>query len=401
MKTVSENFATPVSYTTDVLVAGGGVAGIAAALAAARSGVRVMLLERGFMLGGLATAGLVTIYLPLCDGEGTQVSFGLAEELLHLSMEHGAEDRYPTPWLENGTKEERRALRYEVQFNAQLYAISCERVLREAGVKILYGATAVAVSEQDGRIDHVIIESKSGREAIEVARCVVDATGDADICHLSSARTAIHSRGNALAGWYYYFSKGEYKLKMYGYAPITLRNNPALLTGSIGKTGYNGTSVEEVTGFVLDSHAAIEADVLARRAGGEEDLVPTTIATTPQFRMTRRLDGLYVLDEAEVKKHFDDSIGMVSDWRARGPVFEIPFGTLRGKEVKNLLAAGRCISVTDDMWDITRVIPDCVVTGEAAGIAAAMTDDLDTLDITALQRELVARGVKLHLEDVF
>lgn len=401
MKTVNESLSTPVSYTADVLVAGGGIAGIAAALAAARSGARVMLLERGFMLGGLATAGLVTIYLPLCDGEGTQVSFGLAEELFRLSMEHGAEDRYPTPWLENGTKEERCAQRYEVQFNAQLFAISCERVLREAGVKILYGASAVAVSEQGGRIEHVIIESKSGREAIAVSRCVVDATGDADICHLSSAKTALHGYDNALAGWYYYFSKGEYKLKMYGYAPIALRRNPALLTGPIGKKGYKGTSVEGVTSFVLDSHAAIEADILSRREGGEEDLVPTTIATTPQFRMTRRLDGLYVMEEAEVKKHFDDSIGMVSDWRARGPVFEIPFGTLRGKEVKNLLAAGRCISVADDMWDITRVIPDCAVTGEAAGVAAAMTDDLDTLDISALQRELVARGVKLHLEDVF
>ena len=84
MKTVSETLATPISYSTDVLVAGGGIAGIAAALAAARSGVNVTLLERGFMLGGLATAGLVTIYLPLCDGMGTQVSFGLAEELLLL-----------------------------------------------------------------------------------------------------------------------------------------------------------------------------------------------------------------------------------------------------------------------------------------------------------------------------
>jgi hypothetical protein len=246
-----------------------------------------------------------------------------------------------------------------------------------------------------------MIESKSGREAIAVSRCVVDATGDADICHLSSAKTALHGYDNALAGWYYYFTEGKFALKMYGYAPIALRRNPALLAGPIGKKGYDATTAEGVTAFMMDSHAAIEADILTRREAGEEDLVPTTIATTPQFRMTRRLDGLYTLDETEVKKHFDDSIGMVSDWRARGPVFEIPFGTLRGKEVKNLLTAGRCISVTDDMWDITRVIPDCAVTGEAAGVAAAMTADLDTLDITALQKELVARGVKLHLEDVF
>ena len=176
MKSITENLSTPINYSTDVLVAGGGVAGIAAALAAARSGARVMLVERSFMLGGLATAGLVTIYLPLCDGEGRQVSFGLAEELLKLSIEHGHEARYPKPWLENGSAEEKRQTRYQVQYNAQLFAISAERVLRDAGVKILYGATVVSVTEDGGRINNVVIESKSGREAIAVSRCVVDAT---------------------------------------------------------------------------------------------------------------------------------------------------------------------------------------------------------------------------------
>ena len=152
---------------------------------------------------------------------------------------------------------------------------------------------------------------------------------------------------------------------------------------------------------MFDSHSAVEQEILRRRAEGEPDLVPATIATTPQFRMTRRLSGLYTLDESEVKTSFSDSIGMVSDWRNRGPVFEIPFRTLRGSEVKNLLAAGRCISVTDDMWDITRVIPDCAVTGEAAGVAAAMTADLDTLDVALLQHTLATRGVKLHLSEIF
>ena len=188
---------------------------------------------------------------------------------------------------------------------------------------------------------------------------------------------------------------------MLGYSPKALRTDPALRDKRIGKSGYDGLSAEGVSEFMFDSHAAVEHEILRRRAEGEPDVVPTTIATTPQFRMTRRIAGLYTLDESEVKTSFDDSIGMVSDWRSRGPVFEIPFRTLRGSEVKNLLAAGRCISVTDDMWDITRVIPDCVVTGEAAGIAAAMTDNLDTLDVSALQRALADRGVKLHLNEVF
>ena len=81
----------PVTASCDVLVAGGGIAGIAAAMAAARGGKKVMLLEREYALGGMATLGLVTIYLPLCDGEGNQVIYGIGEELLKLSIEHGAE----------------------------------------------------------------------------------------------------------------------------------------------------------------------------------------------------------------------------------------------------------------------------------------------------------------------
>lgn len=75
----------------DVVIAGGGIAGIAAAISAARCNKHVLLIERMYVLGGLATAGLVTIYLPLCDGKGHQVSFGLAEELLKLSISKGCE----------------------------------------------------------------------------------------------------------------------------------------------------------------------------------------------------------------------------------------------------------------------------------------------------------------------
>lgn len=103
---------TPIVGAYDVAVVGGGVAGIAAALAAARCGAKTILIEKQFALGGLATLGLVTIYLPLCDGCGRQVSFGLAEELLRLSIRHGWEDRYPAPWLENGTQEERKKRRF-------------------------------------------------------------------------------------------------------------------------------------------------------------------------------------------------------------------------------------------------------------------------------------------------
>ena len=114
----------------------------------------------------------------------------------------------------------------------------------------------------------------------------------------------------------------------------------------------------------------------------------------------RRIDGLATPDDADDKKYIESSIGMVGDWRRRGPVYELPYECLFGAKVKNLITAGRNISVTDDMWDITRVIPVCAVTGEAAGIAAAMTDDFAALDVKLLQAKLREGGVKLHCGEV-
>ena len=99
-------------------------------------------------------------------------------------------------------------------------------------------------------------------------------------------------------------------------------------------------------------------------------------------------------------QYFADSIGMISDWRKRGPVYEVPFRTLYSGQVRNLITAGRCTSVTDSMWDIMRVIPCCAVTGQAAGTAAAMTDDFTALNVSDLQKVLQENGVILHEEEI-
>jgi len=122
--------------------------------------------------------------------------------------------------------------------------------------------------------------------------------------------------------------------------------------------------------------------------------------TIPQVRMTRRIVGAYTLDTAEEHTFMADSIGMVSDWRRRGPVWEVPFATLYGNDAKNLITAGRNTSVTDNMWDVMRVIPCCAVTGQAAGVAAAMTDDFGALNVTQLQEKLKNAGVILHEKDL-
>ena len=143
---INEIKTTPVTKQYDVLVCGGGFAGISAALAAARLGKKVALLEREFMLGGLGTAGLIAIYLPLCDGYGRQVSFGIAEELLRLSVSMGYEERPQGPrgyfnWVvsDDPAKRTEKDPRFEVQYNPQVCAILMEQALLKAGVKILYG----------------------------------------------------------------------------------------------------------------------------------------------------------------------------------------------------------------------------------------------------------------------
>ena len=380
---------------------GGGVAGISAALAAARCKKKVILLDKGYMLGGLGTAGLVTIFLPLCDGNGKQVSFGIAEELFRLSISMGAEGMYPENWLDDTEDTHRtdKDARYEVQYNPQLFAILAEQLLLQEGVEILYGSYAVATDMKENRINAVIIENKSGRQAIK-AGSVVDATGDCDIAHFAGARTEVFKQGNVLAAWYYFCDKEEYRLKTLGFCDVPeeqkTEENKVMLLNNRRFTGLDGKELSE---YMQLSHASTLNDIKKRRENGK-DTWPVTIATIPQIRMTRKIVGEYVLDDSETHKYFEDSIGMISDWRKRGPVYEVPFRCLYSKKVKNLIMAGRCVSVTEPMWDIMRVIPCCAVTGQAAGTAAAMTNDFGTLDVSQLQKRLVESNVVLH-EKIF
>ncbi len=395
---------TAVGGEYDVVVAGGGVAGVAAALAAARQGKSVLLLERMFMLGGLATAGLVTIYLPICDGKGRQVSFGLAEELLRLSVKHGYEpfmdgtDKNGKPrgmgWI-TGDEEEKRKNRFEVQFNANVFAILCEQELLKNGVSILYGTQLCDTVVENQKITAVITESKSGRIAYK-AKAFVDATGDADLCSLSGAKTEEFKQGNVLASWYYEMINDEYRLKMLGFADIPDKYKKS---EDKSKKRYTGLEAEEISEMVAESHQNLLNDFL-KKGGITKDHALTNIASIPQLRMTRRICGAYTINDEECFKEFSDSIGMISDWRKAGPVYEIPFSTLYGKEIKNLITCGRCISVTDDMWDISRVIPACAVTGEAAGVAAAISDDFANTDYDKLSNILKNNGVVLHINEL-
>ena len=396
---ITEELNTPVRYTCDVLVVGGGVAGIASALSATREGKSVMLIERSFMLGGLATAGLITIYLPICDGYGHQVCYGIAEELLKLSISiEKPMTRGMVNWVLNNDSELRNenTPRYQVDFNPYLFAISAEQLLIKEGVHILYGTTAVACTMDDATIDTVIVENKSGRSAIR-AKAFIDASGDADLAEMAHAPTRLFKQGNILAAWYYSNRDGMFTRNQLGACdvPDEEKKVGAPEVVKLSERRYTGIDAEEISEFVIDSHASLLNRVKQERHL-DASIVPTSIATLPQLRMTRCLDGEYALSSDEMHKSFDDSVGLIPDWRKRGPVYEVPCRILYSEKITNLICAGRNVSVTDGMWDIIRVIPCCAVTGEAAGIAASLGQEFNNIDVSEIQRILRSRGVLIH-----
>ena len=388
----------------DVVVAGGGIAGIAAALAAARNGAKTLLLERTYMLGGLGTAGLVTIYLPICDGMGRQVSYGIAEELLRLSAKHGAEPNFRADgrhtgktWLEQGHSiEEKKKDRFDVQYNGCMFAILCEQLLIENGVDILYGTTVTSACVENDKITAVITENKSGRQAF-AGKNFIDASGDADLAWQAGAQTEEFKQGNVLASWYYELDQGKFKLNMLGFADIPDKYKTKEQLENKGAR-FKGLEGAELSSMAVQSHATLLQDFLKKGEISESHAL-VQIATIPQTRMTRRIEGTVVLDD-EPFKPYQDSVGLISNWRKAGPVFEVPYGSLISKNIKNLSACGRCISATDTMWELSRVIPCCAVTGEAVGTAAAMFDDFHSADVESLQERLRKNGLRVKYQEL-
>lgn len=369
----------------DVAVIGGGIAGVSAALAAARSGVRTCLIDKETCLGGLATLGLVVVYLPLCDGRGNQVIGGIAEELMKNSILYGP-GQVPACWKEGGNTERRKKQRYRLRFNAASFMISMEELLVESGVTLFYDCRFCDVYKEKDEIKAVILETKEGRIAV-ACKTAVDATGDADVCKASGEMTEIY-RKNIRTAWYFSYNGEEMKLHQLTDSMYRIKKGQPL---------YEGENNRDIFRLNYDGRQMILDHMKEWNQENGENSYPVLIPTYTEFLMTRKLKSKFELDVSHERIWFEDTVAMTGDWRKKGPVYCIPFSSLIGQKNANLIAAGRCISTTEEMWDITRVIPVCAVTGEAAGTAAAMyvrqnAGSFEELKISFLQDAIRAGG---------
>jgi hypothetical protein len=384
------------SKSYDVLVAGGGIAGVAAAIGAARAGMKTVLVEKTIIFGGLATSGLILVYLPLSDNRGNQVTFGFAEELLHESIKYGPGD-VPSDWQNPVTRS-----RYMAKFSPAAFALALDKVLLDAGVDLWLDTLICEAVIKNGQITGVEVINKSGRGVIS-AKCIIDATGDADVAYYAGATCA--EQDNWMSIWWMESSLEQAKAAVIENSGKKLNLDRRLGGSNTGEGApkgvrkFSGTYGKDVSQFVLEGRRLMREyyanEQLQIGISGRNDIFPMTLPYMAQFRTTRRIVGIKTLTTGEAFKHFDDCAGMVADWRGGKDIWEVPYYALVPENIKGLLTAGRCISAEGQAWEVMRVIQAAAHTGEIAGVAAALAVKLDTtpdaLDILILQRELKQR----------
>ncbi|MBR2509404.1 MAG: FAD-dependent oxidoreductase [Lentisphaeria bacterium] len=351
-----------VSY--DVVVCGAGTAGVAAAVAAARQGMKTIIVEKQCLLGGLATSGLIYVYLPLCDGYGKQILYGIAEEMLIRSVEYGPFD-VPEKW--GGPKGAYSGVsdkRYQCCFSPAGFNLTLDKMLSEANVDLLLDTMIIDAETEDDCLAAVTVINSSGRTKI-TGKCFIDTTGSAQVVQLAGGK--IHRSENFITPWFIEMSE---KPDFFHFTD----NLHVQCEGAVSdkfKYEYRDSG-DFVTTFVRKSW-----ELIRRRYDDIPDLdrkknYPVHLSAMPQLRKIGAINALYTLDDADHCKRFEDSIGLAPDWRKPDTPWDIPYRALVPQDIKNVLAAGRCMGALNEAWEVFRVIPTAVMTGEAAGLAASI-----------------------------
>ncbi len=383
----------------DIVVCGGGIAGVAAALAASRRNKKVLLIEKQSVLGGLATSGLIYIYLPISDDRDKVIASSITEELMIRCQEYGPFS-LGEKWGGEGVGNPGNSRdRYRCCFSPAGYMLTLEKMVRESGTELLLETTVTGVrTNAQNRIEEIEIFCGCEKEQIS-ADCFIDATGGAYLFRMAGAQ--VFPETNYHNPWVM-----EVNAENKDHFPLTgdLHVQPMPIPEKDGSMEQVLSSAE-MQEFIRRQYKAIRAHYDALSAQQRKTIYPVHLPMMPQTRKIARIDAFAEIKTGEAGMRFEDSIGVAADWRKKAPAWETPYGALLSRQVRGALAAGRCINSSGDAWEIFRVIPAAAMTGEAAGVAAALSSEQNTdpaaLSVSFLQQELVKTGGIMHISDGF
>lgn len=364
----------PVVKEVDVVVAGGGPAGVTAAIAAARNGAKTLLVERYGYLGGMMTGSSVTWYLGFGNGK-RQVIHGLADETVVRLDEVGGlvSDRNDSGDCNS-----------DAEFLKWLSVV----LLEEAGADILLHSWAASAVVEGNVCKGIVVENKSGRQAI-LAKVVVDATADGDVAHAAGAEMKHDNHDITLVcrteGVDREKAKAFEKKDAGAYAKLMeqLKEQGGEVPAGMKFTGKSAVSVADLTHIENEARKRLFKGLLFMRKNvpGYEKAAVTRTCPQLGVRESRKIVGEYAITEQDIlgSKKFEDTIGRCGAqmtgyklYDVAGLDYDIPYRCLVPAKVEGLLAAGRCISATHEAMNTLRLIVPCMLTAEAAGTAAAL-----------------------------
>jgi 2-polyprenyl-6-methoxyphenol hydroxylase-like FAD-dependent oxidoreductase len=428
----------PVYRDCDVLVVGGGPSGTAAAAAAASNGADVVLLERYNHLGGLSTGGLVIWIDRMTDWRGQLVIRGFAKELFDRlppdaiagpsSDEWGSTDASKAAHWSMRTAAYHGIVTWSPTIDPERLKLLSQEIMIERGVKLVYHSLGCEPIMDSNAVRGVTFESKEGRMAIR-AKVVIDATGDGDIFARAGAaytndieEADVHHCMNT--SWLFggvdmtrwiafragqpdayadFMARGREHCGLFDRPFVSWRNDIALFMGP-RQSGYSALNVDDLTAVEVRSHRAMASHLDFYRANAPGFADAYLMLSAPQIgvRHARRLTGV----GSVLRSHWPtgialpDEIGVSPAVSPKFPNISIPYGALVPVQLDGLLACGRHISCDRNSHGFMREIPQCWITGQAAGTAAALSIASGVkprdVEIAQLQASLLDQGVYLR-----
>jgi hypothetical protein len=428
----------PVYRECDVLVVGGGPSGTAASVAAARLGAEVVLLERYNHLGGLSTGGLVIWIDRMTDWSGKLVIRGFAEEIMDrlpreavagpARKDWGSRDAASAAHWSQRTAAFHGIVTWSPTVDPERLKLASQEIVLEQKVRLAFHSWAALPLLEEGKVRGAFFESKAGRQVVR-AKVVVDATGDGDLFARAGAayesdieaadihhcmNTAWLLGGVDMERWIefragrpeqfaQFMARGREEMKAFERPFVSWRNDIALFMGP-RQSGFSALDVDDQTEVEIRSHRlmARHLDFYRAHAPGFENAFLFLSAPQLGVRHARRLSGVARITRAQwpTARIFDDEIGVTPSVSPKFPNISIPYGSLVPAQLDGLLACGRHIACDPNSHGFMREIPQCWITGQAAGAGAALAAkrgiEPRAVDIGELQSALLRQGVYLN-----